>query len=83
MMGYLAITVTAGAGTANGATTATHVIPGVILAPGNAVNFIGGTGAFRMYADAGSQVVLTYTRGPVAGSPQVFVNITGHFVNLP
>jgi hypothetical protein len=67
-MGYLSITVTAGACTASGATTATHAIPWVILAPVNAVNFIGG---------------LTYTRGPVAGSPQVFVNITAHFVNLP
>jgi hypothetical protein len=82
--GYLMITVTAGAGTPSGATTTDHFIPMVKFysQPGFA-DTIGGIGAFRMYADSGNTVSVSYSRGSTAGSDNVQVGITGYLVNLP
>ena len=81
--GFITINVTAGAGTAVGATSATHVIPMVKLTNALPGDFIGGIGAFRMYADAGSTVTIIYERGGLTGSETITMNITGHYVNLP
>jgi hypothetical protein len=84
-IGYLNIHVTAGAGTAGGATSATHVIPMIKLTTGfPSGDYIGGIGAFRMYADAGSTVTISYNRGAsLSGAESITVFITGHYVNLP
>jgi hypothetical protein len=84
-IGYLGISVTAGAGTAAGATGASHVIPMVKLTTGfPSGDFIGGTRDCRIYADAGSKVPVGYNRGgSFAGDENIFVNITGYYVNLP
>ena len=84
-IGFLNIQLTAGAGTAAGATFGNHVMPAVKLTtvlPSS--DYIGGIGSFRMYADAGSTVTVVYNRGTfAAGSVSMGVCITGHFVNLP
>jgi hypothetical protein len=84
-IGYLNIGVTAGAGTAAGATFASHPVPMVKLTAGfPSGDYIGGIGAFRIYADAGSAVGVGYNRGAfTADVDNIFVNITGHYVNLP
>jgi hypothetical protein len=82
--GYIRIQVTAGAGTAAGATSVAHIIPLVKLSADPISDYLGGNAALRMYADAGSTVTVTYQRGTTgtnAESMQMF--ITGHFVNLP
>jgi hypothetical protein len=82
--GFITIQVTAGAGTAAGATGASHVIPMVKLTNTSfGSDFIGGNGALRMYADAGSTVTVTYERGGTTGAESIGMNITGHYVNLP
>jgi hypothetical protein len=81
--GYGSIQVTAGAGTAAGATSAFHVIPMVKLTSDPISDFIGGSGSLRMYADAGSTVQISYQRGTLTGSETIGANITGHYVNLP
>ena len=82
-LGLVTIGLTSGAGTAAGATSATHTIPVVKITSTFGGDFIGGIGAFRMYADAGSTVTIHYERGGFSGSGGVSVNITGHYVNLP
>jgi hypothetical protein len=82
-MGFGKIFVTAGAGTAFGATNGAHVIPMVKLTTDPVSDFIGGSGSLRMYADAGSTVEVAYQRGTLTGSESIVVNLTGHFVNLP
>src|SRR5437868_6294201 len=84
-IGFLNIQLTAGAGTAAGATFANHVMPAVKLTSVlPASDYIGGIGSFRMYADAGSTVTVVYNRGTfAAGSVNMAVSITGHYVNLP
>jgi hypothetical protein len=68
----------------NGATGASHVIPMVKLTNTSfGSDFIGGNGALRMYADAGSTVTVTYERGGTTGAESIGMNITGHYVNLP
>ena len=83
--GFMTVQVTAGAGTPNGATTGTHLIPGVRMIQVDAADTaIGGVSNLRMYADAGSQVNLAYYRWPVSANGfSVNFTITGHFVNLP
>jgi hypothetical protein len=83
-IGFLIVSVSAGAGTTAGVTFANHVIPMVKLtAVLPSSDYIGGIGAFRMYADAQSTVSVTYNRGTFSsGADNIFVNITGHYVNL-
>ena len=81
--GYGSIQVMAGAGTAAGATSATHIIPMVKLTTDPISDFLGGSVSLRMYADAGSTVSIFYQRGPAAGSEDIGVSITGYYVNLP
>jgi hypothetical protein len=84
-IGFLNVATTSGVGTTAGATYASHVIPMFKLttvAP--SWDFIGGLGVFRMYADAASTVLVTYNRGTFsAGVDNIYVTITGHYVNLP
>ncbi len=81
--GNLLIKVTAGAGTSTGATSAFHLLPSLKQLSSSSQDLIGGIGAFRMYADAGSQVLVYYNRVTTADALSVSVSITGHYVNLP
>jgi hypothetical protein len=80
-LGVLTVTVTAGAGTAAGATSAPHNIFLPKLYSTSGVDFIGVIGAFRMYADTGL-VQVSYSRNTTTGGSTVNVVITGHYVNL-
>jgi hypothetical protein len=84
-MGYLGINVMAGAGTAAGATFASHLIPMVKLTTGfPSGDYNGGTRDCRIYADAGSKVNVGYNRGgSLTGDESISVSITGYYVNLP